>query len=213
MIIFSMASKKALKQIFLFLFFFIGSIESKDALGQDGHISSLYDIVSGNPKAEVTVIEYSCVVCGHCAQFQQQVYPLIKSNYIDTNKIRYIHRQFPLDGVSLKAAQILYCDDIPQLKREELRKKLYTHHKIITSEESLFSLITQLDIPEEKAKRCINDEALQKQVLLMRLKGQQKFQVNGTPTFFINNKKIVGCVPYEEFKGIIDEELRNTSSS
>ncbi len=212
MVIFSMASKKALKQFFLFLVLFVASIGSKYVLGQDDSISSLPEIVLGHPNARVTVIEYSCVACGHCAQFQQQVYPLIKSNYIDTNKIIYIHRQFSLDGLSLKAAQLLYCKAIPQPQREKLLKKLYTHHDLITSEKNLLQLAKQFGISEKIAKGCIKNEALQRQVLLMRLEGQQKLGVNGTPTFFINGKKIVGCAPYEEFKRIIDEELRNTSS-
>ena len=55
------------------------------------------EVFLGNKNASVTVIEYASMTCVHCANFHKEVYPKIKKNYIDTNKIKFIFRDFPLD--------------------------------------------------------------------------------------------------------------------
>ena len=63
----------------------------------------------GNPKSKVTVIEYASLTCPHCAHFQEEEYPKLKAAYIDTNKIKYIYRDFPLDGLATGAALLARC--------------------------------------------------------------------------------------------------------
>src|SRR6185437_1043451 len=58
----------------------------------------------GNPKAKVTVIEYASLGCPHCAHFDTEDYPQLKKDYIDTGKIKYVYRDFPLDGRAAGAA-------------------------------------------------------------------------------------------------------------
>src|SRR5580692_11376459 len=62
---------------------------------------SLPDMALGPDNAKVTIVEFASMTCPHCAAFNAEVFPKIKSEYIDTGKVRYIFREFPLD---IKAA-------------------------------------------------------------------------------------------------------------
>jgi protein-disulfide isomerase len=63
----------------------------------------------GNEKAPVTVIEYASMTCSHCANFHATVYPVMKSKYIDTGKVRFIFREFPLDAIATAAFMLARC--------------------------------------------------------------------------------------------------------
>ena len=65
---------------------------------------ALPDMVMGNDKASVTVVEYASMTCPHCAHFQETTFPELKKRYIDTGKIRYILRDFPLDNLAAAAS-------------------------------------------------------------------------------------------------------------
>ena len=67
------------------------------------------DHVLGDPKAPITLIEYASFTCPHCAHFHTQILPEIKKKWIDTGKVKLIYRDFPLDQVAAKAAQIAEC--------------------------------------------------------------------------------------------------------
>jgi len=67
------------------------------------------EFVQGNLKAKVTVIEYASLTCPHCAHFMQEEYPKLKKEYIDTGKIKFIYRDFPLDNLAMGAAVLSRC--------------------------------------------------------------------------------------------------------
>ena len=70
---------------------------------------ALPDMVMGNDKAPVTVIEYASMTCSHCAHFQETTFPELKKRYIDTGKVRYIFREFPLDSLAAAAFMLARC--------------------------------------------------------------------------------------------------------
>jgi len=65
--------------------------------------NALPDIVEGDPKAPITIVEYASMTCTHCAAFHHDVYPALKKNYIDTGKVKFILREFPLDPLATAA--------------------------------------------------------------------------------------------------------------
>jgi protein-disulfide isomerase len=67
---------------------------------------SLPDIAIGSEKAPITLTEYSSMSCPHCAAFSQNVFPMLRTKYIDTGKVRFVFREFPLD-IKAAAASIL----------------------------------------------------------------------------------------------------------
>src|SRR4051812_12613573 len=70
---------------------------------------SVPERILGNPKAPVTVEEFVSLTCPHCAEFYISVLPQLEKNYIDTGKVRFILRDFPLDGIGLRAAVLARC--------------------------------------------------------------------------------------------------------
>ena len=69
----------------------------------------LGDIVLGSANAPVTMIEYASLSCGHCAAFHTGIYPTIKAEYIDTGKLRFIFREYPLDLQAAAASMVARC--------------------------------------------------------------------------------------------------------
>src|SRR5581483_8992125 len=69
----------------------------------------LEDMVLGDPKAPVTVIEYASMTCPHCAHFAEATYPELKKKYIDTGKVRFIFREFPLDPLAAAGSMLARC--------------------------------------------------------------------------------------------------------
>ena len=70
---------------------------------------ALPDMALGNDKAPVTIVEYASMTCPHCAHFQETTFPELKKRYIDTGKVRYIFREFPLDKLAAAAFMLARC--------------------------------------------------------------------------------------------------------
>ena len=70
---------------------------------------SLPDMALGPKDASVTITEYASMTCPHCAAFNENVFPKIKAAYIDTGKIRYVLREYPLDGIALAGSKLSRC--------------------------------------------------------------------------------------------------------
>ena len=70
---------------------------------------ALPDMVMGDDKAPVTIVEYASMTCPHCAHFQETTFPELKKRYIDTGKVRYILREFPLDSLAAAAFMLARC--------------------------------------------------------------------------------------------------------
>ena len=71
--------------------------------------NALPDLALGDDKAPVTIIEYASMTCPHCAHFQETTFPELKKRYIDTGKVRYILRDFPLDNLAGAAFVLAHC--------------------------------------------------------------------------------------------------------
>src|SRR3954451_7562110 len=70
---------------------------------------SLPDIAIGSAKAPVTITEYASMSCPHCAVFGENVFPMLRSRYIDTGKVRFVFREFPLDIKAAAASMLARC--------------------------------------------------------------------------------------------------------
>ena len=84
---------------------------------------SLPDMALGPAKAPVTIVEYASMTCPHCAAFEQNVFPMLKSKYIDTGKVRFVFREFPLDIKAAAASMLARCvagDDAGKFSRPSI---------------------------------------------------------------------------------------------
>ncbi len=167
------------------------------------------DRILGKADAPVTIFEYASLTCPHCAAFEKEILPQIKTAWIDTGKAKLVFRDFPLDGSALKAAMVARC--APPERFYGFIDMLFAQQTSWgTSGDPTASLgrLAKLGgMSDEKFQACLKDDALQNKILAGRLAGEKEFKVESTPTFLINGKRIVGAQPFETF----DEVLKSVS--
>jgi protein-disulfide isomerase len=160
------------------------------------------DHVLGDPKAAVTLIEYASFTCPHCAHFHTQILPELKKKWIDTGKVKLIYRDFPLDQVAAKAAQIAECTG---------NDRYFGVVDLIfrgqptwaTASDPIAELAKPLRIAgmgEKEIKECLANEAKANEVVA-DAKGGEILGVNSTPTLFINGQMYSGARSVEELDG------------
>jgi protein-disulfide isomerase len=155
---------------------------------------ALPDIVQGKADAPITIVEYASMTCPHCAAFQAETYPVLVKKYIDTGKVRFILREFPLDPLAAAGFMLARCagPDKRNLMIDLLFNKQKDWAFVEKPLEALSSLVRQAGISQESFNSCVNNQALYDKVNEVRDRAAQKFGVSATPTFFINGKKITG---------------------
>jgi len=162
----------------------------------------------GDPNAPVTIVSFEDYQCPFCKRAFDQTFPLLKKEYIDTGKVKYVYRDFPLSfhPQAQSAAEASECAD-------EQGKFWEYHDAIFQNQQSLGSalytqLAEQLNLDVDQFQQCVDSGKFRQEV-------QNDFSygssvgVSGTPTFFINGIKLVGAQPFQAFKQVIDAELAN----
>lgn len=161
--------------------------------------------VVGSPK--LTVIEYGDFQCSHCGDFFRQTYPTIKANYIDTGKVRWIFRQFPLRDFHPQAEIAAEASECAALQID-----FFTYHDILFQNQSallhdnLVSCAQQAGLWVEAFTACLDDGGEADRVQA-DVDGGTILKVSGTPTFFIGKQKVVGFQDVETMSGLLDAAL------
>ena len=150
------------------------------------------DHAIGNPNAPVTVVEYSSVMCGHCASWHEATYPAFVTKYVATGKVRFVMRPFPTGNVSLANAGHLLADCAPSDKYFDLVEvQMKRQRRIATSNNikgEYVALAKSVGMSEEEFDKCMSDpEGLDR--LQAVYDAGDNLGVTGTPTFFFNGKK------------------------
>jgi protein-disulfide isomerase len=163
----------------------------------------------GKPDAPVTVIEYASMTCGHCANFHNKSYPELKKRYIDTGKVRYILREFPLDPLAAGAFMLARCAGkdkyFPLVETLFEQQQQWAVQRPI---EPLFAIARQAGFTRESFDACLKDQKMLEGIEWVRDRGA-KFGVNSTPTFFINGKMYPGALTVPELEKAIDPLLKS----
>lgn len=173
----------------------------------------LPDMAIGNPKASVTVIEYASMTCPHCAHFQETTYPDIKKKYIDTGKIRYIFREFPLDNLAAAVFMLARCNaDTNAEKYFSFVDVMFRQQQTWAVQKPLDPLLTlskQAGFTKESFDACLSNQKILDGIEAMRQRAVDKFKVNSTPSFFINGKLYSGAMTTEEMSKVIDPLIKS----
>lgn len=154
----------------------------------------------GNAEAPVTIIEYGSYLCGHCADFQRDTLPQIEEKYIQTNKVKFIYRSFP-------PIELAIADWCAQEQNKFWEYHNYVFQRDIGSVDDLKQYAKDVGLDETKFSECLDSEKYKNEADNWYNMGKAA-GVDGTPTFFINDQKVVGNLPYEEFEKIIEEKLK-----
>ncbi|HEY8032882.1 MAG TPA: DsbA family protein [Methylocella sp.] len=171
---------------------------------------ALPDVALGASTAPVTIVEYASMTCAHCAAFYATTFPEIKSKYIDTGKVRFILREFPLDPLAAAGFMLARCagDD----KRNAIVELLFAQQKnwAFTDKplEALAALLKQTGMSQNSFEACLKKQDLYENVYKVHDRAAEKFGINSTPTFFINGKKETGELTPDGLAKLLDPLLK-----
>ncbi|MET0720705.1 MAG: DsbA family protein [Tardiphaga sp.] len=174
---------------------------------------SLPDMAIGPKDAAVTVTEYASMTCPHCAAFTETVFPKIKEAFIDTGKIRFVFREFPLDIKAAAGSMLARCiakdDSGKYFAVIDMLFKQQNDWVMKDTAATLTRIGKQAGLSQAAVEDCLKD-----QTLLDKIAADQKFanevlKVNSTPTFFINGEMLKGETSFEEFSKKITPLLKS----
>lgn len=164
----------------------------------------------GSPDAKVTIVEYLSMTCPHCAHFHETTYPELKTKYIDTGKVRFVLREFPLDP--LAAAGFMLARNAPGDTYFDVVGLLFERQKdwAYASDpvSALQGLAKQFGYSPQTFEQTLSDQKLLDAINAVRARGADVFGVNSTPTFFINGQRVRGSLSAEDMAKRIDPLLQ-----
>lgn len=172
--------------------------------------TDLADIALGPADAKVTVVEFGSMTCGHCMHFATDVFPKFKEKYIDSGKVRFIFREFPLDNLAAAASMLARCAGGD--KTFPMIETLYAKQADWAFVQGnpvpkLFDIAKQAGFTQESFDKCLTDQKLLDQITAARSRASETFGVSATPTFFVNGKRLMDVPTVENFDKMIDPIL------
>ena len=193
--------KKLITQLIIIM-----TVFSANLFAEENH--KIKRISEGDENAQITIIAYESLTCGHCADFHTNVYPNLKKDFIEKGLVKIEFRHFPLDIAAFNASKIGQCNNDG---KSEIMQLLYSGQKKwakgTTSEEATeylkkFLIDEGIKINVEK---CLADKSIEDYVLNDRIEGLKKFKVNATPTIIINDKKFDKALNYKNLKKYLEK--------
>ncbi|MBT4376929.1 DsbA family protein [archaeon] len=164
------------------------------------------DSIKGNPDAPVTIVEFSDYECPFCERFYSQTFGQIKSEYIDTGKVNFVYRDFPLGfhTNAQKAAEAAECAG-EQGQYFDMHDKLF-ELGVDGGTTSFKQYAKDIGLNTDEFATCLDSGQMAKEVKADMSAGQ-KLGVQGTPAFFINGEFISGAQPFNVFEQAIEAAL------
>ncbi len=186
------------------------AIMSNSYLIKDAPLKS--DFVMGNRKAPVVMVEYASLSCPHCAHFSNVVLPELEKKYIETGKMAYVLRQFPLNEPALRGAMLLECVGASS------EEKYFTFAKVLFDAQQrwafdnnfmqgLETIATVGGVSREQFKNCVNDKDREMKVLQDKKTANDELKLPHTPLIYINGEMYEGDKKIEEISKTIDAKL------
>jgi len=172
---------------------------------------SLPDMALGPADAPVTITEYSSMSCPHCAAFGENVFPMLRAKYIDTGKVRFVFREFPLDIKAAAASMLARCVangdaekffGIVQLLFQQQRQLMEQTNM------TLRLIGTQAGMSEQAVEACGRDQNLLDKLVADQRFAHEVIRVDSTPTFFVNGERLKGAMSFEELEEKIKPLLK-----
>ena len=162
----------------------------------------------GNVDAEISIIVYESLTCGHCADFHKEVYPKLKKDFIDSGFVKIEFRSFPLDLAALNASKIAHCRNNG---KTDILHFLYENQKKWVRGKTIKDInkhLKNLILDNEKGldfDNCLANKNIEDHILNDRINGVKKFNIEATPTIIINDKKFDNPHNYKKLKKTIEK--------
>lgn len=159
----------------------------------------------GNPNAPVTIIEYASLTCPHCRNYHKNVFPKVKRHYVDTGKVRYIIREFPIGRTAGTAAIVTRC--APEGKYLSMTESFLARQGEWVSQDvrpdAIYGVAKSSGMSRAEFDKCLTNQAIIDGLTEVKQRGR-KYGVIGTPTLFVNGQKLQGEMTFEEVKALIE---------
>jgi protein-disulfide isomerase len=162
----------------------------------------------GHPDAKVTVTEFFSLTCTHCAHFANTVMPRVTKELVDTGKVRFVYRDFPLDQVALTAAMV--ARSLPPDRFEPFIAALFASQdrwafaRGADTVGELYKLAALAGMSQDAFNATIKDTAFRNWILAQQAADQKQYGIDSTPTFLIGGKKHPGALEFDEFSKLVD---------
>jgi protein-disulfide isomerase len=152
-----------------------------------------FDRTMGSPKAPIQVVEYAAPSCPHCAHFDMDEFPLLKSKFIDTGKVFYVLRVFPLSPADVAAGAIARC--LPADSYFQFLDLLWRNqakwdpeYRVPDVHEGLVEVGRIAGMSQQKVDSCIANQAVSQKITAVGEEATTKFGINSVPTFVVNGE-------------------------
>ena len=165
----------------------------------------------GEETAKVTIKIFSSLTCPYCADFHLNILKNLEKNFLKNKTLKIEHHAFPLDLAALNAEKIVRCGNNMNTKFKlldtiyEKQRQWAVGTDINKINDSLIKLGKSLNLKENKLKSCLADERLQDEILNERINAQKKYNIESTPTIYINEKKYKGKFDLTSIKKYIEK--------
>ncbi|NBX66903.1 MAG: hypothetical protein EBQ96_07910 [Proteobacteria bacterium] len=169
----------------------------------------------GKLEAPITMYDFSSLTCPHCAHAHAEILPLLIKEYVETGKMRIVFMDFPLNQEAMDASKVARC--MPNDKYYGFVSLLFSSIEqwVTNHPQALIQNAVMAGLPEDKARACLADTSVEQALSEGVKEAVNKYQVNATPTFVLNEGKKVlsGARPYIEFKMAIDGMLEELGAN
>jgi protein-disulfide isomerase len=179
-----------------------GAVET---LPQEGPLGDVWQGSKDAKDAKVTIVEYASMTCSHCAAFHRESWPHLKERYVDTGKVRFALREFPLDPLAIAAFMLARCEGndryYPVTDMLFGKQAEWAFAKVPV--DALERLVAQAGIGKERFESCLKDQRLYDGVNAVRKRGADILRIDSTPTFFVNGVRHKGGLTAETMDRIL----------
>ena len=172
---------------------------------------SLPDMALGQPAAPITIVEYASLTCPHCAAFAENVFPMLQSKYIDTGKVRFVSREFPLDIKAAAASMLARCVGNGDANRYfDAVGQLFKQQEPLVSRtvDTLNAIGDHFGMNATAVEACVKDQALLDKITADQKFAVEELKVDATPTFFVNGEILKGAMSFEELDNKLSALLK-----
>jgi protein-disulfide isomerase len=170
----------------------------------------LKEMELGQKDAPITVIEYASMTCGHCANFANNIFPEFKAKFIDTGKVHFIFREYPLDPLAAGAFMLARCTEDNYFGFVEM---LFKQQQVWTETndpvDALFNLSKQAGFTEQSFDKCLSNQQLLDGINAVKDRAEKLFNVDSTPTFFVNGQIARGVQTIDDFEKLFAGQATN----
>jgi protein-disulfide isomerase len=171
-----------------------------------------YDRTLGNPNAPIQFVEYAAPSCPHCAHFNAEIFPYLKTNYIDTGKVYYIFRVFPIGAQDVPAEQLARC--VPKESYFAFIDMLFRQQPVwdpeygVTNVQAgLIQVANAAGMSQDKAMACMQNQAEASRINKSAQDAQAKFNLDSTPSFVVNGTVRASGFDQDSLKKFLDALL------